>query len=218
MVFCMMLCLVLFASVSYSEVIRISIPVNALDIEDIKSTKGVIVKKGKIDFIEKVDFSKNVNTVSVLINVSNAKENSASLVGAVLEDTNGKKIYSTLKPIAKYLYDEKDLPFCPHEKANITLLSGQESALKELIATRKKRQVILENEIKSLLSENMIYVLGNLEKYFGLVHDKPLSANLESEELLIRLSHIKIAIKNLDAHKLRRVRVEREAKRKNDKQ
>ena len=91
------------------------------------------------------------------------------------------------------------------------MLSGQESVLSELVTTRKKRQELLYKEISKLMSEDMIFVLNNLEKYFGLTYDDPLGLELPKEDLLIRLSFLKLAIKNSDAHKLNRVRVEKEA-------
>lgn len=193
------------ASIAKADIVSVEIPTT---LENIKTVKGIIVSQNKIRFIDNVNYIQNKNNVSVSFSVDGSDK--GDFVGAFLQSENGEKVYSTLKTISKRFDEDGDLPICTSKKADITLLAGQESALRELVSTRKQRQDLLKNEINKLLNEDMLYTLSNLEKYFGLNYDKPLDVNLESEELLFRLSYLKNAVKNLDLHKLNRVRIEKE--------
>lgn len=196
-----------FASASYADIVNVYVP---QDFDNIKIAKGVVVAKdGTLKIIDKTNYIKFKSGTMVTFNIDTADKN--VLVGAFLQDNNNERKFSTIKTLREYVKDEVKLPVCSNKKADITLLSGQESVLSELVTTRKKRQELLYKEISKLMSEDMIFVLNNLEKYFGLTYDDPLGLELPKEDLLIRLSFLKLAIKNSDAHKLNRVRVEKEA-------
>ena len=196
-----------FASASYADIVNVYVP---QDFDNIKIAKGVVVAKdGTLKIIDKTNYIKFKSGTMVTFNIDTADKN--VLVGAFSQDNNNERKFSTIKTLREYVKDEVKLPICSNKKADITLLSGQESVLSELVTTRKKRQELLYKEISKLMSEDMIFVLNNLEKYFGLTYDDPLGLELPKEDLLIRLSFLKLAIKNSDAHKLNRVRVEKEA-------
>ena len=196
-----------FASASYADIVNVYVP---QDFDNIKIAKGVVVAKdGTLKIIDKTNYIKFKSGTMVTFNIDTADKN--VLVGAFSQDNNNERKFSTIKTLREYVKDEVKLPVCSNKKADITLLSGQESVLSELVTTRKKRQELLYKEISKLMSEDMIFVLNNLEKYFGLTYDDPLGLELPKEDLLIRLSFLKLAIKNSDAHKLNRVRVEKEA-------
>ena len=196
-----------FASASYADIVNVYVP---QDFDNIKIAKGVVVAKdGTLKIIDKTNYIKFKSGTMVTFNIDTADKD--VLVGAFSQDNNNERKFSTIKTLREYVKDEVKLPVCSNKKADITLLSGQESVLSELVTTRKKRQELLYKEISKLRSEDMIFVLNNLEKYFGLTYDDPLGLELPKEDLLIRLSFLKLAIKNSDAHKLNRVRVEKEA-------
>ena len=196
-----------FASASYADIVNVYVP---QDFDNIKIAKGVVVAQdGTLKIIDKTNYIKFKSGTMVTFNIDTADKN--VLVGAFSQDNNNERKFSTIKTLREYVKDEVKLPVCSNKKADITLLSGQESVLSELVTTRKKRQELLYKEISKLMSEDMIFVLNNLEKYFGLTYDDPLGLELPKEDLLIRLSFLKLAIKNSDAHKLNRVRVEKEA-------
>ena len=196
-----------FASASYADIVNVYVP---QDFDNIKIAKGVVVAKdGTLKIIDKTNYIKFKSGTMVTFNIDTADKD--VLVGAFSQDNNNERKFSTIKTLREYVKDEVKLPVCSNKKADITLLSGQESVLSELVTTRKKRQELLYKEISKLMSEAMIFVLNNLEKYFGLTYDDPLGLELPKEDLLIRLSFLKLAIKNSDAHKLNRVRVEKEA-------
>ncbi|MDD7472917.1 MAG: hypothetical protein SPJ04_07815 [Bdellovibrionota bacterium] len=196
-----------FASASYADIVNVYVP---QDFDNIKIAKGVVVAKdGTLKIIDKTNYIKFKSGTMVTFNIDTADKD--VLVGAFSQDNNNERKFSTIKTLREYVKDEVKLPVCSNKKADITLLSGQESVLSELVTTRKKRQELLYKEISKLMSEDMIFVLNNLEKYFGLTYDDPLGLELPKEDLLIRLSFLKLAIKNSDAHKLNRVRVEKEA-------
>ena len=196
-----------FASASYADIVNVYVP---QDFDNIKIAKGVVVAKdGTLKIIDKTNYIKFKSGTMVTFNIDTADKD--VLVGAFSQDNNNERKFSTIKTLREYVKDEVKLPICSNKKADITLLSGQESVLSELVTTRKKRQELLYKEISKLMSEDMIFVLNNLEKYFGLTYDDPLGLELPKEDLLIRLSFLKLAIKNSDAHKLNRVRVEKEA-------
>ncbi len=196
-----------FASASYADIVNVYVP---QDFDNIKIAKGVVVAKdGTLKIIDKTNYIKFKSGTMVTFNIDTADKD--VLVGAFSQDNNNERKFSTIKTLGEYVKDEVKLPVCSNKKADITLLSGQESVLSELVTTRKKRQELLYKEISKLMSEDMIFVLNNLEKYFGLTYDDPLGLELPKEDLLIRLSFLKLAIKNSDAHKLNRVRVEKEA-------
>ena len=196
-----------FASASYADIVNVYVP---QDFDNIKIAKGVVVAKdGTLKIIDKTNYIKFKSGTMVTFNIDTADKN--VLVGAFSQDNKNERKFSTIKTLREYVKDEVKLPVCSNKKADITLLSGQESVLSELVTTRKKRQELLYKEISKLMSEDMIFVLNNLEKYFGLTYDDPLGLELPKEDLLIRLSFLKLAIKNSDAHKLNRVRVEKEA-------
>ena len=196
-----------FASASYADIVNVYVP---QDFDNIKIAKGVVVAKdGTLKIIDKTNYIKFKSGTMVTFNIDTADKD--VLVGAFSQDNNNERKFSTIKTLREYVKDEVKLPVCSNKKADITLLSGQESVLSELVTTRKKRQELLYKEISKLMSEDMIFVLNNLEKYLGLTYDDPLGLELPKEDLLIRLSFLKLAIKNSDAHKLNRVRVEKEA-------
>ena len=196
-----------FASASYADIVNVYVP---QDFDNIKIAKGVVVAQdGTLKIIDKTNYIKFKSGTMVTFNIDTADKN--VLVGAFSQDNNNERKFSTIKTLREYVKDEVKLPVCSNKKADITLLSGQESVLSELVTTRKKRQELLYKEISKLMSEDMIFVLNNLEKYFGLTYDDPLGLELPKEDLLIRLSFLKLAIKNSDAHKLNRVRIEKEA-------
>lgn len=196
-----------FASASYADIVNVYVP---QDFDNIKIAKGVVVAKdGTLKIIDKTNYIKFKSGTMVTFNIDTADKD--VLVGAFSQDNNNERKFSTIKTLREYVKDEVKLPVCSNKEADITLLSGQESVLSELVTTRKKRQELLYKEISKLMSEDMIFVLNNLEKYFGLTYDDPLGLELPKEDLLIRLSFLKLAIKNSDAHKLNRVRVEKEA-------
>ena len=191
--------------ISYADIVKVNVPKS---IEDVKSAKGIVVSDGKINFIDNVNYTKNNLGVLVTFDVKDLNED--VLIGAYIEDENLEKHYSVLKSGLEYIGKDKSLPLCQNKKVDISMLDGNNAVLKELVVTRKNIQKKYDAQIKSILDDNMIYVLSNLEKYFGLTYDKPLSSELPSQELLLRLSYLKIAIKNLDVHKLNRIRVEKE--------
>lgn len=202
-IFIFIFTLLVIAQSSFASIVSIDI---YGEIDETSQVKGVVVTQDKIELVDKVKYTKSENGIVVSFNVQDDLKD--SYVGAYIKKQNGEKIYSTLKSLQDFNKEEKILNSCPPRKADITLLAGQESALKELISTRKKRQELLNNEINKLLTPEILYVLNNLEKYFGLTYDKPLSAELDTHELLIRLAYLKIAVKNLDVNKLSRVRIE----------
>lgn len=197
------LTLLVFVQSGFANIISVNI---VGEVEETSEVKGVLVTNDEIKFIDRVNFTKNDDGVTVSFSVD--EKQGDTLVGAYIKNQNGEKIYSTLKPVSEFFKEEKPLNICAPKKADVTLLAGQESALRELISTRKKRQDLLNKEIDKLLSFEMLYVLNNLEKYFGLTYDKPLSKELDKNELLARLAYLKIAVKNLDVNKLSRVRIE----------
>ena len=167
-----------FASASYADIVNVYVP---QDFDNIKIAKGVVVAKdGTLKIIDKTNYIKFKSGTMVTFNIDTADKD--VLVGAFSQDNNNERKFSTIKTLREYVKDEVKLPVCSNKKADITLLSGQESVLSELVTTRKKRQELLYKEISKLMSEDMIFVLNNLEKYFGLTYDDTLGLELPKED------------------------------------
>ncbi len=200
--------LISVANVNASQTIAITFPNNQEDdSQHVKLAKGLLLKGEELIVIDDVKVDATGNFIRVVFNVS---ANDQNFVGAFIEDEDGKREYSSMKQISSFISQEKELAQCSPKTVDITLLAGNESLLMELVQVRQKSANLLDEEIAKLLSEDLIFTINNLEKYFGLTYDTPISANMPKEDLLIRLKRIQVALTNVKTHEATRVRIERD--------
>ncbi len=173
--------------------------------EKIKSAQGILVDAKQIKFIDDVKIINTNSLIKIVFNIDGANSN---FVGAVIEKEDGEREYSGMKALSSFA-EKKELAECVSKVADITLLAGQESLLIELVEVRNKRKDLLDKNIETLFSPDLIFMLTNLEKYFGFTYDAPIDLSLSKEDLLVRLERIKIALNNVDVHKASRMRIER---------
>lgn len=200
------LLLFIFSTECFSASKVVSVPV-AVNDDDIEYAKGIFYSNEELKLIDAVRVSKYEEKVLVSFDIDGKNED---FVGAFVKDNEGNIIYSKMIPFSDFFKEKVELPWCDHQKINIPLIAGQESLLIELVNNRNQQVQGYNEKTRTLLEDqDFLNMLSTLEKYFGFVYDKPLSANLDANELLIRLKNIEISLHKNEVNKTQRVRVER---------
>lgn len=143
------------------------------------------------------------NNMLVSIPYKPAEIEDGAMATAILFGPDGEAAFGDVKMIHDSVSTKSfySLQECNNEPVVPEGLNQQVGLLESLVAIRVARREGHQLRLKKALEGNFVEKLKRLEKGFGLRYNTPLSENLNSFELVDRLSRLSNAIKNYQSSK-----------------
>jgi len=175
----------------------ISTPQKAVGI--VISERGVFEKTGLL-----INGNSNEDRIATMP-VSRSEKSGSTFSTVMFETDSGEIMFAPLVSVDQALKaaSSKPRPICKLTMpiSNDQTLISNIGALQSLYEIRKVRRDFIQLEIKNKLRGDFLEKLESLESGFGLVTDKPLSTEMPSAELTLRLFRILTAVRNYSANK-----------------